>query len=563
MFAYKRVHAVFTQQQREWVDKFLAPGAAPPPPVGSVPTQLNLASGSDTLALLPVIPVIDIVKDLLGELSCVGTISNETKQTLRLDATSTAKFESGKLTKPPPKTIEPGGSGSFIAVSNATLGISLTDVDGIIRYFVDDQKTVWSMHFNNPRLPTSKNNTDSQVKGPGEANFEQPFANAGPGNASACTFILTAKGGGGVTPPVTPGSDVASSCLVTVTNTTQSVLALKEQGKVSGDYMTNPATTLQPGASTQFAFVMTPHSPDKGCKGFLLWDIGTPKAGTWRLGWDNPQGVQNTALANLDPQNAGFASLFQIGQGDENVPVTFTLSGGAPGGDKPPVVPPTTDPPFDPPKAAAKEPTLRKGDKSPDGWVEYLQEVLGIHGHHVTVDGAFGPGTEKAVRAFQAGEKPPLMVDGIVGNQTWAALREGAPQPPSTDGRKPHSFEEEGTAARFFTEQNDSCRFSPALDELHLLVVSVGDSVKLDGKITTIRITPPGSKPRTFSIALVPNPATPPAGSQGALYNATLPKLTATLPSTPPGAPVTAYLVEAYLEAGIGGDTFTGKPSLA
>ncbi|MPY44767.1 peptidoglycan-binding protein, partial [Streptomyces phyllanthi] len=37
------------------------------------------------------------------------------------------------------------------------------------------------------------------------------------------------------------------------------------------------------------------------------------------------------------------------------------------------------------------------------------------------VDGEFGPGTESAVRSFQADKG--LAVDGIVGRETWVALR--------------------------------------------------------------------------------------------------------------------------------------------
>lgn len=47
--------------------------------------------------------------------------------------------------------------------------------------------------------------------------------------------------------------------------------------------------------------------------------------------------------------------------------------------------------------------------------VKKLQQLLNI-----TVDGNFGPKTDKAVRDFQAENK--LTVDGIVGNNTWSAL---------------------------------------------------------------------------------------------------------------------------------------------
>lgn len=58
--------------------------------------------------------------------------------------------------------------------------------------------------------------------------------------------------------------------------------------------------------------------------------------------------------------------------------------------------------------------TIRKG--STGDLVELLQSRLGV-----TVDGQFGPKTEAAVKAFQAGHN--VAVDGVVGPQTWSLLQ--------------------------------------------------------------------------------------------------------------------------------------------
>jgi peptidoglycan hydrolase-like protein with peptidoglycan-binding domain len=52
--------------------------------------------------------------------------------------------------------------------------------------------------------------------------------------------------------------------------------------------------------------------------------------------------------------------------------------------------------------------------------VQSLQYLLRARGYVLDIDGVFGLNTEKAVRAFQ--ESKGLVVDGVVGPQTWAAL---------------------------------------------------------------------------------------------------------------------------------------------
>lgn len=54
--------------------------------------------------------------------------------------------------------------------------------------------------------------------------------------------------------------------------------------------------------------------------------------------------------------------------------------------------------------------------------VEDLQRLLVAKGFKLDVDGVFGNGTDRAVRAFQ--QKSGLAVDGIVGNATISVLAE-------------------------------------------------------------------------------------------------------------------------------------------
>jgi Putative peptidoglycan-binding domain-containing protein len=76
--------------------------------------------------------------------------------------------------------------------------------------------------------------------------------------------------------------------------------------------------------------------------------------------------------------------------------------------------------PIDPPSTSL--PVLRKGSTGPD--VVRLQELL-----PKWIDGDFGTTTESLVKEFQRSEG--LEVDGVVGEQTWAALLDEEP-PPNT-----------------------------------------------------------------------------------------------------------------------------------
>ena len=98
------------------------------------------------------------------------------------------------------------------------------------------------------------------------------------------------------------------------------------------------------------------------------------------------------------------------------------------------VAPPLTLPPAPAPTAAPTAPpttvacrnvglheTARRGDCGDT--VTFIQERLTLLGFPVTADGRFGPGTERVVKDFQTARG--LTADGIVGENTWAALVEG------------------------------------------------------------------------------------------------------------------------------------------
>lgn len=72
------------------------------------------------------------------------------------------------------------------------------------------------------------------------------------------------------------------------------------------------------------------------------------------------------------------------------------------------------------------KPTLRRGDKGE--YVTLAQTELLQKGYDLGkcgVDGSFGAATEKAVRLFQ--QDNGLVVDGIIGQKTWAALDASSP----------------------------------------------------------------------------------------------------------------------------------------
>jgi hypothetical protein len=122
-----------------------------------------------------------------------------------------------------------------------------------------------------------------------------------------------------------------------------------------------------------------------------------------------------------------------------------------------------------------QEPTLRNGDQSVDGWVEYAKGLLLETAliHDVEFDwesGTFDDTTEWLVRQFQSDHH--LQVDGVIGNQTWAALRGEEPQAVGTDGGEPGTHVEAGLEARWNRE--DAATFDPRDDRLILIAFNTG-----------------------------------------------------------------------------------------
>lgn len=270
----------------------------------------------------------------------------------------------------------------------------------------------------------------------------------------------------------------------------------------------------------------------------LTGDVDCMDDGTWSYTW-SWRYAGDTFLADVneeffvvnsngividfkqEPHHTATPDETQIGGGLGHIPLPpgnyiwklHVLSGGGiiglasgeffaatnPGGDLPGPgpLPPQPGGGEHPPQGEVREPTLRRGDKSADGWVEYLQELLNGYGFPLVIDGDFGGATYGAVRGFQ--DQRHLKVDGIVGNQTWAALRLETPQDPGTDGRKRHSYVEQGAAARWWTEMGPGV-FDPGEDSIVLTAVNTGRDPLGFGFVAAATLTPIGSAPIPFEL---------------------------------------------------------------
>ncbi|HEX6354048.1 peptidoglycan-binding domain-containing protein [Actinophytocola sp.] len=386
------------------------------------------------------------------------------------------KDGSGALRILPPNRIEPGDTATFL--SGETPNSILTGDEGWCRYAIGAPEHAHVlMHWNNPAA--GDNTGDVQIAFPSGqtrpdgtvVDFKATVAFAQAGSVmSPYEFVVLEEdfGGGG------DGVVDRNSCEITVINETRQTLYLNETHFDAGDAVTFPDDDIPPDSSTTFTVSekLRPDHRREGVVGFARFSVTQdPSHALWTVFWSNTEVGDNIADNRLDGASA---ALYQMGPPQmprdrkEETPVRFILrdaneggGGGGGGGQPREEPPPETD-----------EPTLRHGDESVDGWVEYLQELLNLWGHPVTENGVFDDETLRAVWAFQ--DRRDAMVDGIVGNQTWALLRQEDPRPPSTDGREPHTYVEQGPEARWITE-DEPARFHQDTRVLALSAYNVGN----------------------------------------------------------------------------------------
>ncbi len=116
---------------------------------------------------------------------------------------------------------------------------------------------------------------------------------------------------------------------------------------------------------------------------------------------------------------------------------------------------------------------LRRGASGPA--VEALQRMLVAQGQQIAVDGDFGPGTERAVRAVQV--QLGLSTDGVVGGNTARALEGGSSRPARGD---------RGTQSEE-TSSNSTTNAATTLEEVNVNASSFEST---------------GLRPRVFELAL-------------------------------------------------------------
>lgn len=138
----------------------------------------------------------------------------------------------------------------------------------------------------------------------------------------------------------------------------------------------------------------------------------------------------------------------------------------------------------------ANEPTLRRGDQSVDGWVEYLQTQLKLLGGSMIgmpdtyqPNGVFDEETEHYVRAFQ--RQRHVQDDGVVGDETWNVLHGNVDdRDPHADGRDPHTYVEQTPRLEW---ENDG-HYDAAADSYTYIAMNVGQT-EIASVVATVAVT--------------------------------------------------------------------------
>ena len=327
---------MLTEVQIAWISSFLAldpgkvaglaggngtaPGAEPPREAeqgGSAPAARTRDGAGDVRALsLPSLPSIPDIPD--PGIKAHITITNQSGHDLDLVSSKLENPSGSEFETPPPELIGGDKDSATIVVSNNAP--FLTGVGGSVTYKLSDEPgTTVTFQWERGRVPKRKATMTMSPDDPKRFEKDQGF------DGDNFSFTLKSKG----KKPGGKDLGVALSCRVTVLNQTkQTVFLRKQDNAAGGDFVTNPATSLAPGASSSFVYAETPNTDDHRCRGTMSWDIGDPKLGAWSMMWDNQKGAKNLSASFLAPDGSGFHTLDQIDEGDENVPVTFTLSGG-------------------------------------------------------------------------------------------------------------------------------------------------------------------------------------------------------------------------------------------
>ena len=349
------------------------------------------------------------------------------------------------------------------------------------------------------------------------------------------------QGGNGKDQPATgQAPEFTGFCKITLVNNADATLvrATTHLDNDKAHFGVEPPAALPAGRSAPFVvWSRDPQAPEIGGFADYTFRIDPPPdenpSGefTLKLAWSG-----TTSGSNVQPHTKGIDIKSEGRPGH----FVFTLTGRALE--------------FVPPKPTS-QPTLRKGDKSPDGWVEYLQQLLNMKNDAgLDVDGDFGKLTRDAVIAYQRKLKKKdkeVLDDGVVGDQTWSYLREGAPAKPATDKRKPHTYVDRGPDARWETEQTFVI-YHVDRDMLTLMAYSVGDTDQIAGRAARVRITGPDKTQKVID-ALIGKGEKSSKTGQGFEHLVTIETVSDLFGGG--RLPNGIYTVEAYFPADIGGDS--------